>query len=237
MIEIQVFLTYIYKISNPNFHCPNHIILLFLKVGICVEAIIGGELVGSIEEYNYMVGVLFTKKNDGTWHKTGGVIVSNKTILTGAHSMHVADKVRLVFGTLDLNKPYHEVDVSRDEITIHPKYTGKYPYYNDIAVIRLKHSLNFNKKIGAIDLVPKKFYAQSEAEVIMLGYTKSEAIVRVRKKSNLRSVVSTVANFGSCAYVYWRKSAKAPLVAGKQFCVSLRDGHHNVNEGDSGGWF
>lgn len=201
-----------------------------------MQAIVDGKFVEKIEHRNYMVSIR-TTRNEGDFtfpYESTGTIISDRKIVSTAHSLNNVDSVKLIFGTIDLNQPFLEMEISLDEITKHPEFSVE-NFKNDISVIQLKKKLKFNSKIDKIDMVDEGYVAEPGARVTMLGYSVPCDAYRSYNYSNLRYVHSKIADFDECWKSYWGGTYKSALNGEKQFCVSLRDGKHNTNVGDSGG--
>lgn len=119
-----------------------------------MQAIIGGKDVERIEDHNYMVLIL-SGKRDGAPSRSAGTIISKSKIVTTAHSLFGKEKVSLGLGTSGKGSgpPHRILDISEDEIIIHPDYRKGHFHDNDIAVIKLKEKLDFDLKIGNISMV------------------------------------------------------------------------------------
>ncbi|XP_031625636.1 chymotrypsin-2-like [Contarinia nasturtii] len=203
---------------------------------IADSQIIDGELVDKIEDSNFVVGIQYHKSFTHHPFNCAGTIVSNCKIVTAAHCVFGRSSFTLIFGTIDLHKPIHTVNITENDIIVHPIYSKKSPWFNDIAVIELKKKLKFSPMIDKIDMVDEGYVAKTDDQISMFGFTESIHPDRTPKRSNLRSVNSTIADFETCKSSYWNKCKDRVLENQRQFCVSLRNGTHNLtNSGDSGG--
>lgn len=166
------------------------------------------DIVEKIENRNYMVGLLNNKE-----FKCGAVIVSKYKILTAAHCVYQKESVSLKFGTLHLGQTYFDRIISREEIIIHPEFSKKIPYVNNIAVILLKNMLNFDQKIGQIEMVGKDFKLEEESPIIALGYSNSTRFLQFVRSIN--------APFHKCHISYWERNKYYLIKENKQLCFGL----------------
>lgn len=166
-----------------------------------VLSIIDGELIKDIEKYKYMVRIQYHNSPNISIYICGAIVISNRTVLTAAHCVKNLKinklSFSLIFGTVDLDKPYHVVNITDENIVIHPEYSGGAPSYeNDIAVMELKQNLTFDSNINQAKRVEKGFTLKTGDTITMLGYTEAKHPSRqVVDRKHLRSVRSTVADF------------------------------------------
>ncbi|XP_031633673.1 uncharacterized protein LOC116347270 [Contarinia nasturtii] len=199
--------------------------------GEVVSQILDGNLVPYIEYHNYIVGLQYNREWNWRYISCVGSIVSPWKVVTAAHCVHNRTSFTIVFGTVDLNYRYFTLDVNGEDIISHPAYSGGRPFKNDIAVLRLNTRIPFDTKVEKIDMVDEGYIPREGDLVTMLGYTQSLESGKKRNtlKSPLREINSTVESFYKCQDSY------SDLNQQRQFCVKLRSGRHNTNQGDSGG--
>lgn len=158
------------------------------------------------------------------------VIVSKYKILTSASCVYKKYSVRLKFGILKLSDRYFSINVSKEEIFVHPQFSVDIPYTNNIAVIQLKTALNFDEKIGQIEMVDEDYNLGKGITITALGYvyTKEDG-------NHLRNVDSTMTNYTGCKHDYWSKNNNLLLKEDKQMCFRLDDDKKNTIEHFKGG--
>ncbi|XP_031639845.1 uncharacterized protein LOC116351834 isoform X2 [Contarinia nasturtii] len=184
------------------------------------------ELVRKIEDNKYTAALLYKDDINGDRYLCSATIITNYKVLAAAHCLHNKYSVTLELGTLDTDIQYSTVNVSTQEIFVHPQYSADPIYVNDIAVILLKKALKFDSKIGKIDMVDKKYVIDTDDKVTLLGHS----------KGYLRYFNSTIAGFVGCRRSYWEKNNDNPwLEEDRQFCVTVHDGEENIGTGYSGG--
>lgn len=167
----------------------------------------------------------------------GAVTVSKRKVVTAAHCMKEEYVVlALNFGSRNIENPYYKVNITREQITLHPKYNGT-SKKNDIAVIDLPEDIVFSERVGEIEMADKNDHLlKVGAKVIILGYTKCDGIDMEIRQSDLRYIESTIADFDTCAEAFWKRSS-IRLNRETYFCVDMCNGVHCINKGDSGGKF
>ncbi|XP_051859549.1 collagenase-like [Drosophila albomicans] len=93
----------------------------------------------------------------------GGVIISNRTVLTAAHCISDSiDALKIYFGAVDRTNIYEtgqqRLIVKRKNIIVHPEY-DPIQFLNDIALIRLPAEIIFDEYIQPAKLPdPDKLY-------------------------------------------------------------------------------
>lgn len=119
------------------------------KCGIVEVPLIIGGVKAVDNEFPHMVVIGFgdeSNANNLGWH-CGGTLISENYILTAAHCVNHREKgdaQRVRLGTIYLNLTNsHLQDIEIVERLIHPNYTSK-SKYNDIALLKLKHDVDFN---------------------------------------------------------------------------------------------
>lgn len=193
-----------------------------------------GDYVRRIEDYNFMAVVKYTKGSTDYFHVCGGAIVSEHKIVTAAHCMTSIDSVVLDFGVLNASHgSYYSVNIPLAHVTKHPYYRDP-RNANDIAVVEVANKIRFDSRVSKIKMVDKNHVLRTGTKVIMLGYTKSNDNNKNVRRSSLQYVESTIADFEACRQIYWEVGSLR-INAETKFCVSLCDGVHCTNKGDSGG--
>jgi V8-like Glu-specific endopeptidase len=173
-------------------------------------------------------------------------IITNSKILTAAHCVHNKYSVTLEFGTVDTDEQYKTVNVSREEIFVHPQYSSGPCYINDLAVIQLKTALKFDSRVDKIEMVDKKYIIDTDDKVTLLGHSNGE-LFRREHATSIESIIefstgylryfnSTIAGFVGCRRSYCERNNDNPwLEEERQFCVKLPDGKGNIGTGYAGG--
>lgn len=179
------------------------------------------DYVENMKEHKYAAHVLFYQ--DDSLYFCSAVILEKNKILTAAHCMKkkstFSTNVTLAVGAMEIDDLNHTLDVTDDEIFIHPEFDDS--WLNDLAVIQLKKSLKFDDNVGKIDL-DKKYKPERKLNVVLAGYS----------DDYLRYVNTTTVAFKKCRDSYLEKENRK-LMAGKQFCVKI--GNLNINGGYGGG--
>lgn len=94
---------------------------------------------------------------------------------------------------MNLDKPYHKVVITKDQIFIHSQYTHNIqlaPHINDIAVMKMKTALKFGTRIGKIEMVGEYFEPIAGNHVRMLaGMYVILYIVHTKKRLYIESII------------------------------------------------
>ncbi|XP_055850507.1 chymotrypsin-1-like [Episyrphus balteatus] len=102
-------------------------------------------------------------------HFCGGTIIDEKWIITASHCVisQTPDKIKILTGTQDLKDNTTSAYYYPDKIVMHCNYNSP-AYANDIALIRLNDSINFNDVTSKVDYD----YAVMKAddELILTGW-------------------------------------------------------------------
>ncbi|XP_031638375.1 enteropeptidase-like isoform X2 [Contarinia nasturtii] len=185
----------------------------------------------------------------------GAVIISPSKIISAAHCVYNRTLPTLIVGTLNTSMPYGIVNVTEDEMIIHPGYDNMLPLSNDLVVFELNKRLNFKvNKINEIKLVKRNYVPKPGEEVYALGYSKPQVISDETNINGhtLQLVFSTISDFNTCQNDYhtflegflrkynvdgldiWA-GFNVPKIDKTQICISTLNGNSILNKGDSGG--
>lgn len=199
-----------------------------------MEAIFGGLPVTRIEDFNHMAGIR-NKHGDVI---CGATILSRSKLVSAAHCVHRKSSLSLVLGTLNTSHPHHIVDLTDEEIIIHPEYADSSCIpSNDLVVFDLKEQLNFDNKIGGIKMVDENYVANLNDEVCSLGYSQRLSDETESDGQPLQFISSTISDFDECqnAHVEFVKdickkhnvpdSFEVPKLDKTQVCVSTYCGY------------
>lgn len=158
-------------------------------------------------------------------------IVSSWKVVTIASCVYKKDSVHLELGSMNLNSSYFRVKVSQENVIVHPEYSSDFPQANNIAVIYLENQLQFEEKIGKIEMVRKDYKAKPGTNIVALGISQHTTY------KNIRYVDATIENFKECRYNYWKIHKYRLLKQDKQMCIHLEDLNVNIARTFSGGSF
>lgn len=135
--------------------------------------------------------------------------------MTSAQCVQGKMSVTLIAGGVNLNEAYQTLNVSKNEIIVHPGYNID---VNNIAMIQLKSGLKFGTKIGKIEQVNAAYKPKQADGVTIFGYINDQ----------LRYINSTIHDFASCQQTHQQRKSDDPLLdEDLQFCINLSGGENN----------
>jgi len=190
--------------------------------------IVGGEDV-KLGELPYQASF----QNRGS-HTCGGSIIDKQWVMTAAHCVPRNGNPTgrtVVVGTIvqsDRGKGEQIVEVER--IVIHPNYTMRgNPFFiiNDVALLKLKKSIEFGPNAQPIKLPEPSHRAQGQALVSGWGRTKKEPRTKILQKVTLNLISDE-----QCRKDFNRSGI---IIPDSHLCGGDREGKKSSCHGDSGG--
>ncbi|XP_075222243.1 trypsin-7-like isoform X1 [Lycorma delicatula] len=181
-----------------------------------ITGVIGGKR-ASINDYPYIAAVLAN-----AYHRGSGIILNNKWVLT---STWVSRKVNasLILIRGGSNSAIDKGQTSwAEKFVTHPDY--EYPYYYDIALIKLKTPFKFDKKVKPIKIANKS--PVKGESVVLSGFGYSDGTEEKKGNSNdfihdgwLRSLNRTVIDYQGCKHYY----DSYPTFTELNYCTPVTD--------------
>ncbi|KAK9718689.1 Trypsin [Popillia japonica] len=198
--------------------------------------IIKGENV-SLGEFPYMAAVGYPGNANGetTW-ECGGMLISERFVLTAAHcTVRVDSKlpsmVRL--GKIDLLGDLDNVtgqDIPVEEVIVHPEY-HHLRKLNDIALLRLARSAEFNDNVKAVCLNTRQ---EIRSGLIVLGWGVIDTETEERSRFLQKAFVEPY-DLNKCNQTFLDSPSKTAIYD-KQLCaLSKAAVRSDTCQGDSGG--
>ncbi|XP_031627711.1 uncharacterized protein LOC116343649 [Contarinia nasturtii] len=93
------------------------------------------ELVYEINDHKYVALIIYKKNSTSfTTYTCGATIISNYKIITAANCVVNRGAITLAVASVNSDEPFYKIDVSDEEIIVHPKYSecSKGVWQNDI---------------------------------------------------------------------------------------------------------
>ncbi|GLV40321.1 uncharacterized protein CBL_07083 [Carabus blaptoides fortunei] len=213
-----------------------------IKVDTCAVVVaplvIGGENANP-REFPHMALLGYKEKPNIEW-KCGGTLISERFVLTAGHCLETAfgplKWVRLGELNIKSNTDHSQpVDFSVEELIKHPEYLPPLSY-NDIALVKLKGQVKFNRFIRPACLHTTTYINASRYIVTGWGDTAYGS----RKGSDiLQKVVLDSFSQDTCNATYGNNMSKRKLRNGilpeTQMCAGGANAEKDTCQGDSGG--
>lgn len=204
-------------------------ILRFREINLG-SRIVGGDI-ARMNQYPYQVAT-FNNMPFGTGI-CGGVLLSNRIVITAAHCVESSISSSVILGAhflFEANEPYRlTFEVLRQAYIIHPKYDPQM-LYNDLALLILPTAVEFTKSIQKIELPSK--------EELQNSFTGDLATVsgwgRFSDDNSwvsdvLRFTVNEVKSNSECNAIF------GDFVIDSTLCTITRSTRSGICHGDSGG--
>ncbi|XP_039600572.1 coagulation factor X [Polypterus senegalus] len=160
----------------------------------------------------------------------GGTILSETIVLTAAHCMNQSRSFIVVVGEHDTSKDEGRESKHRVERVIaHNKYVPQ-TYDNDIALLKLKDKITFNKYVIPACLPDKEF---SEKVLMKEGYGQISGFGRIHERGRQSTVLQQL----SVPYVdrqVCMESSQFKITV-NMFCSGYEEEGKDACQGDSGG--
>ncbi|XP_018376649.1 PREDICTED: trypsin-1-like [Trachymyrmex cornetzi] len=164
-------------------------------------------------------------------HICGGSIVHESFVLTAGHCIMTQGELKVIVGKYHLfedEEAQQEVEVAK--IYVHENYPGGVAPY-DIALLKLKTPLTFNKWVSAVKLPEQDEVQVGNAVLSGWGSVSKTWIQRI--PNVLQKVTVPLLNSKSCQDEF-SESLEAPQLYDSQICTAAID-EISTCSGDSGG--
>uniref|UniRef100_A0A3Q0S318 Peptidase S1 domain-containing protein n=1 Tax=Amphilophus citrinellus TaxID=61819 RepID=A0A3Q0S318_AMPCI len=215
-------------------------LLLTALVLLHNSGMLGGEIKSSIiggadapkGKWPWMVSLNMTTSDKLKKWRCGGTIVSKDWILTAAHCLDnnpSHHRSFVVVGARDLHKGAERY-MQVTHFVPHPDYKalGNGVYINDIALIKLKKTIDFSKDVNKVSLPSDNdaFGPSSECWITGWGYVKSN--VPLPDPETLQEAKISIMDQTACKNVYSQLTSE-------MLCAGGSNGGKDACNGDYGG--
>ncbi|GAB1860575.1 Trypsin-1 [Camponotus japonicus] len=184
-------------------------------------------------EFPYQVSIHSENKsfNIPLYHSCGGSILNEYYVLTAAHCVTFVTELKVFAGKHHISKnedTQQKVEVER--IIIHPKYTGNLAPY-DIALLKLKTPLIFNKRVSAVTLPQQNEIRTGNA--VLSGWGSVSKIFDLQLPEVLQKATVLLLDNQSCLKKFSNNIERKPNLYDTQICTAFN--RISICFGDSGG--
>ncbi|XP_022687408.1 serine protease 44-like isoform X3 [Varroa jacobsoni] len=193
--------------------------------------IVGGE-VANVERWAWVAALMRIDKRTNQMEQfCGGVVISNRYIITAAHCLPGVHPRELTIRLGEFDFSQHENSRRRDyhvsRIVRHPQFNESNNNFADIALIKVNEDIAFNQNLLPVCMPEEESFANKEATVIGWGVTSFGG----PSSSILMQLTLPVWDNAEC------QDKLNTIVVYPQFlCAGLKDkGGHDSCQGDSGG--
>ncbi|XP_046846328.1 trypsin-like [Xenia sp. Carnegie-2017] len=159
----------------------------------------------------------------------GGSLVSNQYVITAAHCLKTSNwsRIKVRLGEHEIchyEGNEQDMDIKKNGITIHPQYNKKTIDY-DIAIIELKESVNFTKRIKPVCINTGLDFTGQRCYITGWGTLQSRGLFpKVLQEAQVPIVTAE-----ECKIIY--KST----ITDRMLCAGFPRGGVDTCQGDSGG--
>lgn len=183
----------------------------------------------SIADYPFIISL----RSASGGHSCGGSILNEYWILTAAHCVNYYTtplQQSIQVGRSEISRDVDDSVYLIDDVIIHPHYDASNSYVNDIALIKLKKSLEFNKNVQPVKLATKwSELDATELDVTLIGWGRLETdgnLPTTLQKVDYFAVPNDQCNEFHSRHIYPSQICAAIPEGGKGQCsVSVSDGN------------